>query len=96
MSGQNIGRLEAGQRRLTVDRMERLAAALGCELADLLGEPEPLASTEGAPDLADLLRAVTAHWKSLGTDYARKVFADDLYRRFPAIRELTTKMVDND
>ena len=78
-----------------MDWMERIASALACEVGDLLIEPET-SPTSDAPDLAHVLGAVSRHWKSLGTDYARRVFAEDLYRHFPAIRKLSTKMVDND
>ncbi len=38
-TGQQVGHLEAGRRKLTQDWMERLAAGLGCGPADLLGPP---------------------------------------------------------
>lgn len=38
-SGQQVGNLEAGRRKLTQDWMERLAAGLECGPADLLGFP---------------------------------------------------------
>ena len=38
-SGQQVGNLEAGRRKLTQDWMERLAAGLECGPADLLGSP---------------------------------------------------------
>ena len=38
-TGQQVGNLENGRRKLTQDWMERLAAGLGCGPADLLGTP---------------------------------------------------------
>ncbi len=52
-SGQQVGNLEAGRRKLTQDWMERLAAGLECGPADLLGAPlNPPLKSPGAPSTA--------------------------------------------
>lgn len=43
-----LSRLEKGNRRLTVDWLERLASALQCSSQDLLGEPPSIAPLEPA------------------------------------------------
>ncbi len=50
-TGQQVGNLENGRRKLTQDWMERLAAGLGCGPADLLGPPAngSTNSSAGAP-----------------------------------------------
>jgi len=57
-TGQQVGHLEAGRRKLTQDWMVRLAAALDCAPADLLGSgtipaaPKPARKTPPPPGLA--------------------------------------------
>ena len=57
-SGQQVGNLEAGRRKLTQDWMERLAAGLGCGPADLLSGPS--APLPGAPRLPGVTAMRTA------------------------------------
>lgn len=58
-SNQQISRLEQGKIRLTVDWMDKIAAALGCEMADLLPDVTQSAilyksSKNTFPDLSEL------------------------------------------
>lgn len=68
-TGQQIGRLEAGKRKLTVDWMIRLAAALQVNMADLFawdaGESVPLVGYVGAG--AEIL-AIDDHAKGGGLE----------------------------
>lgn len=82
-TNQQVGRLESGQRKVTVDWLYRIADAFGITVLDLLEGSAELAGV-GA-DLADILCAVERHWNALGTDYARTVFTDDLMRAFPCL-----------
>jgi transcriptional regulator with XRE-family HTH domain len=50
MSSQNLGHIERGQVRLSVDHLQRLAKALGCQPAELM--PEGLALS---PEQSELL-----------------------------------------
>ena len=36
-----IGSVERGERNVSIDNMERLAAAVGCTIAELLADPKP-------------------------------------------------------
>lgn len=80
-TNQQVGRLESGQRKVTVDWLYRIADAFGITALDLLEGSAELASVRA--DLAKVLCAVERHWNALGTDYARTAFMDDLTRHFP-------------
>ena len=95
-TGQQVGRLESGERRLSLDWIERFASALGCGPHELIGESFPVEKSR-SEDLDELLGAVKRHWNALGTEYARQIFLGDFYRLFPALRmtpKKETKMVD--
>ena len=85
-SVQQLARLGSGERRMTVDWLMRLAAGLGCSSAELLDEGVP---HDSPAELASVLDAIKRHWKAL--DYARRVFANDLRRRFPELDGGTPK-----
>lgn len=100
-SGVEISRLETGKRRLTLEWVTRLSNALNCETSEILGLAAPAQRTEGeveAEALPRLLAAISRHWDALGTNYARNIFLENLYRQFPelqpvAAEEKSTKMV---
>jgi len=48
-TGQQVGNLESGRRKLTQDWMERLASGLDCRPADLLGAPDMSRATSARP-----------------------------------------------
>ena len=48
-TGQQVGNLESGRRKLTQDWMERLASGLDCRPADLLGAPDISRATSARP-----------------------------------------------
>ncbi len=42
-----IGSVERGERNISIDNMERIATALGCDLVDLLGAELTSANSQG-------------------------------------------------
>lgn len=84
VEGATISRLESGHRRLTVDWLSRIAEALNCDPAEIvLGSPRPDLEEDG---LERVMHAIEAHWRSLGTEYARETFTEDLQRHFPRLK----------
>ena len=45
--------------------------------------------------LAELMSALAKHWESLGTDYARDVWIDRLYRDYPELRAQSSERSSN-
>jgi imidazoleglycerol-phosphate dehydratase len=76
-TGQQVGHLEAGRRKLTQDWMERLAAGLDCGPADLLGAAAAVSPKSPPPSPGDVtMRTATIERRTKETSIRAAVNLD--------------------
>ncbi|NQU62619.1 MAG: imidazoleglycerol-phosphate dehydratase HisB [Rhodospirillales bacterium] len=75
-TGQQVGNLEGGRRKLTQDWMERLAAGLDCRPADLLGAPQTQQARPTLPPGETTMRNATIERRTKETEISVTVNLD--------------------